>query len=152
MTIADGGDRPSSVEELPWSRPVVVLRLALRLRAREQAAVEHTRGDDADAALLAEGEEVVEAFLLEQCVAPRKHHDVHVRLTYDVGEHRRLVHPRADGVHDALVAQFGERRVAGLEDFYPVLIGVVEVNDVDPIEAEPLQALRERATYPVAAE
>ena len=84
MTIADGGDRPSSVEEFPWSRLVVVLRVARRLRAGEKAAVEDTRGDDADAALLAEGQEVVEAVLLEKRVAPGQHHHVDIRLTHEV--------------------------------------------------------------------
>ena len=73
-------------------------------------------------------------------------------MAHEVGEHRRLVHPRTYGADDALGSQLVERRVAACEDVCPVVVGVVEVDDVQPIEAEALEALLERTADPIPAE
>ena len=64
----------------------------------------------------------------------------------------RLVHAGPDGAHHALVAQLdqgGHRLGRGL---LPVVVGVVQVDDVHPVQAGALQAGLERAEHPVPAE
>ena len=152
VALADRGDRPRPLDDLRRCIAVVVAPAAGRLPLGEKAAVEDAGGDDSDTAFLAEGKEVVEAVLLEERVPAREHHHVDVGVPHEVGEHRRLVHPGADRRHGALRAQLRERRIAGREHLVPVVVRIVEVDDVDPVEAEALQALRERASDPVAAE
>src|SRR3954467_15099466 len=77
---ADLRDRTGSLDKLLRGVPIVVLRPWLGHRAREQSAVEDARCDDADAALLARGQELDERRLLEEGVAAGDHEDVHLGL------------------------------------------------------------------------
>ena len=77
------------------------------------------------------GSSVAERLLVEQRVAAGEQEHVDVGLADEPGEHRRLVHPGADRAHDALVAQPGERRVGAVDRRLPVIVGVVDVGDVD---------------------
>ena len=131
---------------------VVVLR-ALRGRAAcEQSAVEHPGRDDPDTALFTDRQQVVERRLLEQGVAACEHEHVHVGVAGEVGQHLSLVHARADCRDDALPAQLLERRVGAIEDLASMLVGVVEIDDVNGVHAEPLEALLQRPQDAVATE
>ena len=63
-----------------------------------------------------------------------------------------LVHPRADRADHPLVAQLGESRDRLGDGLVQVLVRVVDVDDVDPGDAEPAKAGLEAAQHAVAAE
>ena len=117
--------------------------------AREQAGVEHARRDHGHAAPLALRQQVVERALLEQRVAAGEHDHVEVGLADEVREHLGLVHPRTVGRDDALRAQLLERREGAVERLAVVLVGIVDEQEVDAVEPEPLEAgLRASASTP----
>jgi hypothetical protein len=78
VTLADLGDAPSLLHELPCRLLVVVLCARRGRGAREQPAVEHAGGDDPDAALFADWKQIVERGLLEERVTAGEHEQVHV--------------------------------------------------------------------------
>ena len=123
-------------------RLVVVLGLARRLRAGKEAAVEDSGRDHADASLHAEGEEIVQAVLLEERVPAGEHHDVHVGRAHEPRKKRRVVHAGADRCDCALGSELCERGKAGGDHVLEVVVGIVEIGDVDPVEAQALEALR----------
>ena len=84
------------------------------------------------------------ASLVEQRVAPGQQEHVEVALAGEPGEHRRLVHPGADRPDDPLLAQPVERRVRAVDGRLPVIVRVVDVRDVDALQAEALEALLDR--------
>ncbi len=57
--------------------------------------------------------------------------------------------PTPIGPDDPLVAQLGQRRVGLGDGLVAVVVRVVDQHDVDPVEAEPLQALLQRPPYAV---
>jgi hypothetical protein len=109
-------------------------------------------GDNSNTALLTEGEQIVEALLLEEGVPTGEHDQIHVRLADELGEHFGLVHTGADCGYDSFCTHLRERWIASLQHLSPVLIRVVEVGDVDALEAEALEAFGERTADPVTAE
>lgn len=78
--------------------------------------------------------------------------DVDVGLAQEAGEHRGLVHAGADGSDHALRAELLQRRVALAEGRFPMVVGVVQIDDVDPVEAEASQAFLDAAADAVGAE
>src|SRR4051794_22872634 len=130
-------------------RLVVVGRL--RPRLGEDAAVHDADGNDSDALVNAQGQKLVERFLIEERVPAREHEDVHVGLAGKPREHRGLVHPGADRADRALSAHLLERRIRTGQRSFPMFIGGVDVYDVDPVEARSLEALLERPTDAAAA-
>lgn len=119
---------------------------------REQARVVDAADEDGDAVPLGGGQQVRAGTGVEEGVAARAQHDVDVGVAHEAGEHRGLVHPGADGPDDALGAQFLQCRVGLGERLLLVSVGVVEVGDVDAVEAEPGEALLQAATDTVGAE
>jgi hypothetical protein len=93
-----------------------------------------------------------ERALVEEGVAARAQHHVDVGVLDEAGEHLGLVHARADRADDALRAELLQGRIALAEGLFGVVVRVVEVDDVDPVEAEPFQAGLQAAAYAVGAE
>ena len=131
---------------------VVVVRVGRGARSREQPRVVDRGGDDAHAAVDGERKEVVERPLLEQGVATGEHDHVDVVPAHELGRHRRLVHAGAHRADDALIAKLDQRRDRLGVRRRPVVVGIVQVGDVDAIEPESLEALVDRAADAVAAE
>ena len=154
---ADRGDPAGAVENL--GRRIGVEELGPLLRTgREDARVEGSGGDDRDTARRASREEPVETALVEEGVAAGEHEDVEVTRLGKAGEHRGIVHADADRADEAGVAKPGERAVAALHHLaearldgiaMPVAVDVVDVEDVDAVGAETLEAVLDRAEHPV---
>src|SRR4029079_18030218 len=66
-------------------------------------------------------------------------------------QHRRLVHAGADGPDHALRPEAFEGGPGSLDRLSPVVIGIMDEGAVDPGQAEPLEALLERASDAVGA-
>ena len=79
--------------------------------------------------------------LVEQRVAAGAQQDVEIGLAHEAGQHLGLVHPGADRPDHALRPQLGKRRVRLGDRGLPVFVRVVDEQDVDPVETEPLEAL-----------
>src|SRR5262249_38915310 len=88
----------------------------------------------------------------EQRVATGEHQDIHVRVAHEIGKHLRLVHPGTYGRDDTLPAQLLQGRVGQSQRIRQVIVGVMEINEIDTVEPEPPEALLERAQDPVTAE
>ncbi len=90
--------------------------------------------------------------LVEERVAPGEQEGVDVGLAGEADEHRRLVHADADRADDALAraADRGPDRPRSMAAS-PVVVGIVDVGDVDTVQAEPLEALLDRARDAVGA-
>ena len=128
------------------------MRVGRRRVPREEAAVEDTRCDHRDAPFHAERQQFVEGALLEQCVPACQHEGVHVGVAGELGQHRGLVHAGTDSGDDTLSPQLFERRIPVPERSFPVVVRVVEIDEIDAVEAEPLETGFERAKDAVAAE
>ncbi|BDZ54083.1 hypothetical protein GCM10025870_11560 [Agromyces marinus] len=150
--VAHIGERVDALEDRRRRGCVVVGGIRCRPRPGEQAGVVDRGRDDADAALERGGEQVVERALFEERVPAGEHDDVDVVAADELGGHRGLVHPGPDRTDDALLAQFDERRDGLGVRLLAVVVGVVQVGDVDPVEPEALEARVDRAADAVAAE
>lgn len=125
-------------DQVRRGRLVVVQRS--RPRFGEQAAVEGGGGDDPHAALEARRQQLGPGALLEQGVAASHQYEVEVEPVNQPGEHLVLVHPHADRPDHPLGAQLGQRRIGGGVDIGLARVGVVEVQDVDAVEPQALEA------------
>ena len=123
-----------------------------RRRVGEEPAVEHPARDDAHAALGAERQQIDERGLIEQRVAAREQHAVELGLAHEAREQRRAVHPGTDRAHHALRAQPPQCGKGAAQRGLGMVVGIVHVQDVDAIRAEPRQALVERAQGRVVRE
>ena len=152
VSVADRGDLACSGDEFRRSGTVLEVRVVRDLGLRQQPGVVHARGDHADPALQRQGKQVVKGGLIEQAVAARHHHDVDVASADELRQHRGLVHAGADRPDHPLLAQLDQRIDARRGGLVPVIVGIVEVDDVDVVDTQPLQARVERAQDPVPAE
>ncbi len=129
----------------------LIVEVRPRARVGQHAAVHdpdhHHRDPLGDAAR----QQLGECRLVQQRVPPGDHEDVHVGLVGEPGEHRGLVHPGADRAHGPLAAQPLQGRVGAAQGRLPVLVGIVDVQDVDAVEPESLQALLDRPAHAVGA-
>ncbi|SII97821.1 Uncharacterised protein [Mycobacteroides abscessus subsp. abscessus] len=138
-------ERLGLVEDLSGCVLVVVLRLPARVGVGEDPGVEDADVDDTDPAGGARRDEVLATSLFEERVPARLHDDVDVGLGDEAGEHLRLVHPGTPRADDPLVAQACEFGHGPVDRLGPVVVGVVDVDDVDAVEAQPLEGLLEGA-------
>jgi hypothetical protein len=90
--------------------------------------------------------------MVQQGVPPGEQHHVHVGVPDEPGEHRGLVHARADGADGAFGAHPLQRRIRLGERLLLVVVRVVDEHDVDAVELEPFQAGLQAAVYAVGAE
>jgi len=121
-------------------------------RVGQQPAVEDAADHHRHPALGAGGQQLPQGPLVEQAVAAGDQHHVEVEVADEAGQHLRLVHAGPDRPHHALVAQLGQGREGVLVGLALVVVGIVQEGDVDPVQAEPLQALLQRAAHAVAGE
>ncbi len=142
-------EAPGTLDHRGWGGRVV--ERGAGPRVGEHAAVHHAAGHHRDAPFDARRQEVGERLLVEQRVAVGEQDHVDVGLADEARQHRRLVHPRPDRADDARLAQPVERRVGALDRRLPVIVGVVDVGDVDPVEPQALEALLDRAPDAVRA-
>src|SRR4029077_12674342 len=118
----------------------------------KDAAVEHTSDHDRDCPLLTQRQELVHRHLVEQRVPACDQEDIQVARLDKPDEHRRLVHTRADGPRRPVPPQLGERPVPGRAGCVEMFVGIVEEQDVKPVEPGPLEALFDRPHDAVVGE
>jgi hypothetical protein len=120
-------------------------------RRREQPGVERARDDDPDAALPALRDQLGRRRLLEQRVAAGDHQQVHLARAHarQVGRHR--LRPDADRAHETFLAQRDEggHRARDGPLHVGVLVGIVQEQHVDAVEAQPFERLVEAAAHAV---
>ena len=121
-------------------------------RVGEDAAVEHPAGDDRHPSLEAGRQQLFQCDLVQQRVATGQQEAVEVGLLRKAGQHLRLVHAGADSTDHALLAQLIERAVGAAQRLVVVVVGVVDVQDVDPADGQALEALLERPHHAVIGE
>ncbi len=90
-------------------------------------------------------EQLRQGSLVEERVAAGHQEDVHVGLGGKPGEHRRLVHVRPDRTHDTLGTEPFEGRVGVIQGGLPMAVRVVDVQDVNALQPETLEARLDRA-------
>ena len=143
-------DSRGALDELIGRRLVVVVRPGARVG--QDAAVEDTAGDDRDPSLDAERQQLLQPHLVEHRVAAREEETVEVRFAGETGEHLGLVHAGPDRFDRPFRPETVERRVCACQSLGEVLVGVVDVEDVDPVDAETRDALLDRAHHAVVRE
>ncbi len=157
---AAGGLQPSrTLADRLGRRGVIVLRVGHRT-GDEDAAVERPADDDADAALDTEREEFLGGFLLEKRVAAGKQEAVDRDAQREVAADLPFVDAEADGADRARGLEIGESAIGSVQGFgeAPRLlvamrppVDVVDEDDVDAVELQPLEAFFQRAQRAVAA-
>ena len=83
------------------------------------------------------GQQFLQRDLVEQRVAAREQEAVEVRLARKPRQHLRLVHARPDGADDTVGAQLVERAIGAVQRVLEMVVGVVDVEDVQAFDAEP---------------
>ena len=150
VAVADGLERERPLEpDLVDGR---VVERSAGPRVGEQPAVVDAAGDDRDAALGAQRKQLGERVVIEQRVAAGEQEAVEIGRAREASEHRRLVHAGSDRANRALVPQTLERAERDAGRLVVVLVGVVDVQHVDAVEREPLEALGDRAKHALLAE
>ena len=87
--------------------------------------------------------------MVEQGVAAGEQDAVDVDPADDPGQHRDVVRAQAHRADHAFVSQCGERRQRRGLRLVDVVVGVVDVDHVDPVQPEPREAvLDDRRTPP----
>jgi hypothetical protein len=149
--LARGGDPPRAAQDRVGSR--LVLERRARPRVGQDPAVQDAGGDDGDATLGAEVEQLDgRSLVLEQCVAARDEDPVDLGLADVADGIPGIAHADADRLHDSLRAELMKRRVAVRRRLVPVLVRIVEIHDVHRVDAQPFQALVEGSEHSVARE
>lgn len=90
--------------------------------------------------------------MVEQAVAAGQQDGVDVGLADEAGEEPGLVHADADRAHDSFRAQCLQRGIRLGQRLLGVVVRIVQVDDVDPVQAQPLQAGLQAPAYAVRAE
>ena len=152
MRSADVGETSSARDQLRRRLAVIELRAVGHLCPTEKTGVVDGRRHDRDPSCLGGGQQVVQAGPVEERVATSEHHDVDVALPYEPGGHRRLVHPDPNGVDHSLIAQLDECGDTGGRRLPPVVVGIVQVEDVESVGPEAGEAMVDGTEDAVAAE
>src|ERR1700730_5242344 len=126
--------------------------MGARFWISQDVAVVDPAGDDRDAALEAQREQLLEPHLVEQRVAAREQETVEVRLFRKLHEHLGLVHSGADGAYHPVLAQLIEGAIRAIDGVVEMVVGVMNVEDVDTPQAKPDEALLDRAHHAVVRE
>ena len=157
---ADALDLRDPLQDL-WSGGRIVVHRARRGAGGENPGIVAAADDDADAAFGAARELALEHFLLEQCVAHRQKEEIDVEEVEEARNAAHGVEARPDPADHPGLAQFRKRPPPaclevdeiGVERSRIVIPGVEVVNeqDVDPVDPEPLEAVLERAHDAVVA-
>ena len=108
-------------------------------------------GVDRDAALPARGQQLGGGGLVEQGVAARDQHAVGLRFADEAHGRRGIVDARAHGADGALRAELGECGHGLADRLIQMVLRVVDVDELDPVEAEPDEALVDRTADALAA-
>ncbi len=155
-------DRGDARDKIGRRRSIVEIRRAAvgRMRAgRQDAGVVRTADDERHAALLADRQQLGKRALVEQRIAAGEQHDVEIDLRQHVDADPPVVDAEAEAADHPAVAQLGERGNRAAQHLVEALrvrrpvgiaIDVVDVDDVEPRNAEALQALVDRAQRPGA--
>ena len=154
MRVADRGDRLDLRDDL-GRRRVVVPGVAPGENAGIERPADHDRGPGGEAFR----QQIVERRLFQQRVAPGQQKRVPLAPFHRFEQHLALVDADPDRAHRAAAAQGFERAIAALAQcphqrrmrLRAVLVGadIVDVEDVDPRQPEPLQAVLVGAHDPV---
>ena len=149
MALAHGVDVGGPRKRLIGCGTVVVP--CAGLGPGQHAAVEHPRSQVGHP-LPGAGVDQIRGGPVEQGVAARHQHAVQVGPLQEHSRGGHRVGPQRDRSDRALVPQCHQRRVGALQRFMDVVVGVMDVHDVDPVHAETLQARLHRLHRRVVSE
>ena len=90
--------------------------------------------------------------MFQQGVTTGEHHDVDVGLEHEPGGHRGLVHSHSYRSHHSLFPQLDECADALGRCLIPVIIRIVQVDDVEVVDAQTMQARLDAAKDRIAGE
>ena len=119
--------------------------------AGQHPAVEHPGGQVGHPPVGA-GRDQPGGGLIEQGVAPGHQHAVEVAPLQEGGGGGHRVGAHRDGVDHLLAPHVGQGPVGSLQRLVQVVVGVMHVDDADPVGAQPLEARLHRAPGRVVAE
>ena len=132
-------------------RCVVVRHAGTRIG--EHTGVVHPGGHHRHVPRRTRGQDVVGRGPVEQRVPPGQRDHVEVGLGGRAGGHLQLCGGHPDRAHDTLLPQVAQDRVRLADGpVQPAVVRVVQVHHVDPVEAEPPEAVRQRPAHPLGAE
>ena len=122
---------------------VVVVKRAGFRPGGEDARVIGATDDDAHAALQGQWQEAVQRCLLQQGVAPGQQEQVEIATLNQPLAGLPCVHPRAEGLDYALVAQLQQGAVAARHEFaqtrvqsvLAAMVGAVEIMSIEDVDA-----------------
>ena len=120
-------------------------------RAGKNAAIEHAGGDDRDAFALAQGKQLSQRRLIEQRVSAGCEKAVERSDLRQANQNFCVVHPGADGADHALRAQLRQRGEGIRQRGFDIVVAIVDVQNVDAVEAEPFEALLMRPAHTLGA-
>ena len=108
-------------------------------------------GHNANILLYTERQQFVERTLVKQAVAAGEQKAVEIAFPGETGEHFPLVHAGADGADDAFTAEPFQRRIGSADGFLPMVIRIVDMQNVDAVDIKAAQAIFERAHNAIVA-
>ena len=149
VPLADRADAHGALDQ--GGRGGGVVEEGPRVRVCEDPAVHHTADHDRNALLEAQRQKFPQGTLVKERVAPRNEKRIEVAHAGEPREHLNLIHAGTDRPHDALLAQTLQSRQRAPDRILPMVVRIVDVEDVQPIETEPAQARLHRSEHAVGA-
>ena len=133
-------------------RAIIVMDRRTALRARRQdSAIVGAADDYRSAGFGAAGHQIDESILFEQRIAPRQQYGVEPRTVHHVEAYGDFVHADAEAADCTFVSQSFERlETTAARKLFPIACGrstmgkrsnIMNIQDVDPRRAEPLQTM-----------
>src|SRR5260370_14805859 len=118
----------------------------------QEAAVESASDDDRDPLFKTERKQLGEADLVQQRLAAGEQETIQIRTPSQAGKHLRLVHSGTEGADQLLAAKLVEGPISPAQRLIEKVVGVVDVEDVHPLQSQAFETRLERAHDPVVRE
>ena len=150
VRVADLRQHLRALDQSRWR--IVVVELGAGLGVGQQPTVVDATRDDADATALAGRQQSCERGLIEQGVAAGEQKAIERACIREPGQHFPLVHACTDRPDRAIRPQSVKRAVCPVHGLGFMVVRVVDMQDIDPVEAQPSQTLLERSHHAVIAE
>src|SRR5260221_1510228 len=149
VAVTGRGQPAGSFEGFCGSAAIVVA--AAGFRVGQDAGVHDTTHQDRDSACLAEGQQLDQGLLIEQRVATGHEERIEVALPGETSEHPGPVHADANGADDSFLAKPVQGRGGLADRRAPMLVGIVDEEQIDPVHAQSLKALVHGAAHAIGA-
>src|SRR5690606_33144208 len=150
VALADGFEATCLFPDL-WWRKLILVGGGFGVASCQNAAVVDAARKDAYPFFL-EQLESIQRGLLQQCVAPGQQEAVEISIAGEISQHLPLVHARADSLNHALTAQLSQGGEGFVERLVIMIVGVMDVQDVDAVNFESVEAVLDALHHLVAGE